>query len=368
MTDLTPAPDHESRPHHFGPGFQLRAQLVMALAFIALTIFTLGRFREAVVWGAILATVCWPIQSWIKARLPRRHADTVAPLGIVFAILLIFLIPIGAIGVEVANEAEAAHAWVDNAQANGTPEPAWVGKLPYGSAQVSHWWQQNLADPQGEHNMLHKVGADRTLGMARRIGHEMANGTVLFVFSLLILFFLLRSGRHLTDHCLIASHRLFGARGESVMRQIVGSVRGSMAGLVLVGLGEGVLITISYVIAGAPQPLLLGILTAIASMIPMLGSVAVAIAVLLLLAKGTVGAAIAVGVFGMVVLFLADHFVRPVLIGGSTKLPFVWVLLGILGGLETWGLIGLFVGPALMAVTHLLWRIMSRPGMLGARG
>ena len=59
---------------------------------------------------------------------------------------------------------------------------------------------------------------------------------------------------------------------------------------------------------------------------------------------------------GFVTTFIADHFIRPVLIGGATRLPFLWVLLGILGGVETWGLVGLFMGPAIMAALVLLWR------------
>jgi predicted PurR-regulated permease PerM len=61
-------------------------------------------------------------------------------------------------------------------------------------------------------------------------------------------------------------------------------------------------------------------------------------------------------VLGFVVTFVADHFVRPTLIGNATRLPFLWVLLGILGGVETWGLLGLFLGPATMAALMLLWR------------
>jgi predicted PurR-regulated permease PerM len=61
-------------------------------------------------------------------------------------------------------------------------------------------------------------------------------------------------------------------------------------------------------------------------------------------------------VSGMIVLFIADHFIRPVLIGGAARLPFVWVLLGLLGGLETLGFIGLFLGPAIMAALVALWR------------
>ena len=61
-------------------------------------------------------------------------------------------------------------------------------------------------------------------------------------------------------------------------------------------------------------------------------------------------------VIGLVVVGIADHFVRPALIGGATRLPFLWVLIGILGGVETLGLLGLFVGPATMAVLMMLWR------------
>jgi predicted PurR-regulated permease PerM len=69
-----------------------------------------------------------------------------------------------------------------------------------------------------------------------------------------------------------------------------------------------------------------------------------------------VTAAIVIGVLGMIVSFVADHFFRPTLIGNATRLPFLWVLLGILGGVETWGLLGLFLGPAIMAALMLLWR------------
>ncbi len=74
----------------------------------------------------------------------------------------------------------------------------------------------------------------------------------------------------------------------------------------------------------------------------------------------------------MAVTFTADHFVRPVLIGGATKLPFIWVLLGILGGVEAWGLLGLFLGPAIMAALIMMWREWASEGAgeqgAGSRG
>ena len=105
-----------------------------------------------------------------------------------------------------------------------------------------------------------------------------------------------------------------------------------------------------------PHPVLLGLLTSVATMIPFGAPLVFILAAVLLLAQGAVGAAVGIVVFGFTLVAVADHVIRPVLISGPTKLPFIWVLFGILGGLETWGLLGLFVGPAIMASLVLLWR------------
>jgi predicted PurR-regulated permease PerM len=112
----------------------------------------------------------------------------------------------------------------------------------------------------------------------------------------------------------------------------------------------------AYFLLGVPHPLLLGSLTAVAAMIPFGAPLIFVLAALLVVVAGSPGAAIAVLVIGTVVMFVADHFIRPALIGGATRLPFLWVLIGILGGVETLGLLGLFVGPATMAVLIMLWR------------
>jgi len=108
------------------------------------------------------------------------------------------------------------------------------------------------------------------------------------------------------------------------------------------------------------------LLTAVAAMIPFGAAVLFAIAALMLIGQGAVGWAIAIVVIGLIVVGIADHFVRPYLIGGSTRLPFLWVLIGILGGVESLGLLGLFVGPATMAMLILLWRdyIEGAPAVL----
>ena len=153
-----------------------------------------------------------------------------------------------------------------------------------------------------------------------------------------------------------AGDRLFGSAGERVGYQAILSIRGIIDGLVLVGIGEGAVMAVAYLLLGVPNPLLLGALTAVAAMIPFGAAVLLVIAAALLLAQGSAGGAIAVIVIGLIVVGIADHFIRPILIGGATRLPFIWVLIGILGGVESFGLLGLFIGPATMAVLIMLWR------------
>jgi predicted PurR-regulated permease PerM len=129
---------------------------------------------------------------------------------------------------------------------------------------------------------------------------------------------------------------------------------------VLVGLAEGVLLGIGYQFAGVPSAVLWAAATGVLAIIPFGAPLAFgAVAFLLLYQGNTMGAAAIVG-WGAVVLFVADHFVRPTIIGNATKLPFLAVLLGILGGVETLGLIGLFVGPVVMTLFVTLWHEEKR--------
>jgi predicted PurR-regulated permease PerM len=200
---------------------------------------------------------------------------------------------------------------------------------------------------------------------SRLIGIGLLHRSVVFAFTLLALFFLIRDRDIVVAQARTMSDRLLGSTGERIGQQALLSVRGTIDGLVLVGIGEGAVMALVYVLLGVPHPLLLGAATAIAAMIPFGAAVMFVIAALLLLAQGAIGAAIAVVVIGLIVVAIADHFLRPVLIGSATRLPFLWVLLGILGGVEALGLLGLFVGPATMAVLVMLWREFVAPEGVG---
>lgn len=331
------------------------ARILLAIGLTLLGLYVLQGFVRALLWAGILAIATWPLYKSVQLRFPRRH-DVLLPLLFTLGTTLVFLVPLAIIVIQLGDEARQATAWVVGAREHGVPVPDWLGHLPVYREQAIAWWTDNLAQPESARALIGRLDRTELLHMGRVFGAQLVRRAVLFGFAVVTLFFLFRDGDRLADRLLLASGRLFGPQAEPLAKQIVASIHGTVDGLVLVGIGEGALLGIGYALAGAPHPALLGVATAIAAVVPMGAPIVLAIASALVLVTGsTVAAALLFGA-GMAAIFIADHALRPVLIGGATRLPFLWVLLGILGGVETFGLLGLFLGPAVMAALILLWR------------
>lgn len=345
-------------------GAQGRAGLAAAGLLVLAGLWTLHEFLPALVWAVIVAVGLWPVFDRLRRRWP-RHGRTLLPALAVLAVLLLFVIPLTLVAVPVAEDAHAAAAFVEKARREGVPAPAILDSLPYGG-RLTALWRDNLGQPGRIDAFASGAVQGDLVRFGRRVGAEALHRTVLLGFMLLALFLLLRQVDGVVGQLRVACRRAFGPAGERVARQMIRSVHGTVNGLVLVGLAEGALMTVVYFAVGAPHAALFGLFTAILAMVPFGAAAAFAVAALVLLAAGKVAGAAVVAVVGGAVTFTADHFFRPVLIGGTTRLPFLWVLLGILGGVTAFGLLGLFVGPAVLAALILLWRewVGSEPGPL----
>jgi predicted PurR-regulated permease PerM len=342
------------------PGSGARSQriagIVLAAALVLLGLWILHRFLAALAWATILAIALWPLY-WRLARAfsPRGHR-ILAPLVVTLLVGLVLIVPLLYVAFELARESGSFVRYIGEVRDSGLPMPPWLPRLPGVGYQIAGWWQANLSDPQMIHELFGRIFKRIPAESASRLGGEVVHRLIIFGFTLLTLFFLFRDGATLSRQLLGLSHRVLGPRGEQVARHMIAAVHGTVTGLVLVGLAEGVLLGFAYVLAGLPHPVPIAALTGVLAVIPFGAPVAFCAAGLYLLAQGsTVAAATVVG-FGFLVVFVADHFVRPFLIGGAARLPFLWVLLGILGGLETFGLLGLFLGPVVMAALVSLWR------------
>lgn len=332
------------------------ARVVLAIALVGLGAWILHRFLAALAWAGVLAIALWPLYRRLARALPGDKARILAPLVVTLSVGLIFTVPFIYVAIEGAREIHIVVQFLGEAQHNGIPVPEWMAQLPVVGRALDEWWRTNLSDPNAAQELLGRLNPRSLASSARFYGAEIVHRLIIFGFTLLTLFFLLRDGASFSRQLLRISDRLLGSDGERMGRHMVQAVLATVNGLVLVGLGEGALIGIAYIVAGLPHAVSVAALTGVLAVIPFGAPLAFGAAALYLAATGSTIAGAAVFCFGLVIVFIADHAVRPVIIGGAARLPFLWVLLGILGGLETLGIIGLFLGPAIMAALISLWR------------
>jgi predicted PurR-regulated permease PerM len=339
------------------PSSQRIARLVVTLALAALGVWILWDFLPALIWATVFAIATWPLYGrFVRVVALGEAGPVAAPLLFTLLIGMLFLVPLAFAAVALGREALSLARALPDLEEGGVPLPAWLGELPRVGSYVAQWWQANLADPHSASALLGRLDRGVLIDWTRLVGIQLVRRSTVLVFTLLTLFFLYRDGLRLVRDLEALVAQLVGPSGRRVGVQMVLAVRGTVNGLVLVGIAEGLILTIAYILLDLPHPALFGAFTAVLAMIPFGAPVIFGIAALTLLAQSGLAPALVLLAVGSLVVFVADHFVRPVLIGGAVKLPFLWVLLGILGGLEGFGLIGLFLGPAVMAALIALWR------------
>jgi predicted PurR-regulated permease PerM len=329
------------------------ARTVLIIAVVGVGVWMLRHFLPALAWAAVLAIATWPL----RARLARQGiGETTIALVLTLIVGIVLVLPLIGIAVEGAREGGGLMRWVHELRQNGIGTPDWVSQLPFVGNSAAAWWQTNLADPEAARALFGRAESGGVVAFTRAFGIQLLSRLTILVFTLLALFFLYRDAHGVIEEAQAIAERLFGPPLRRLGKDTVEAVRGTVNGLVLVGLAEGVLLGIAYLLAGLPHPVLLGLATAVLATVPFGAPLVFVGGSLLLFVQSQTTAAIALLVFGSVLVFVADHFVRPVLIGSSTRLPFFWVLLSIFGGLETFGLIGLFLGPAIMSILMTMWR------------
>jgi predicted PurR-regulated permease PerM len=338
------------------PPAQMRARLVVATGFVIIGLWILHDFLPALAWAVVLAIALWPLYRRLLRVLPERRTRVAAPLLLTLAIGVLFVAPLAMLGAAIARETHFFIGLIVSARHSGLAVPEWIADLPLVGPSIADWWRTNLSDPIMAEALFGRLTPRMIAESARQYGGEIAHRVVIFLFTLLTLFFLFRDGTRLAEQLRGLSNRLVGARGEVIARHMIDAVHGTVTGLVLVGFAEGVVLGVVYVAVGLPYPASIGALTGVLAVIPFGAPVIFTIAAIYMVSVGKAIGGIVIFVAGMIVLFVADHFIRPVLIGGAARLPFLWVLMGLLGGLETFGIIGLFLGPAIMAALIALWR------------
>jgi predicted PurR-regulated permease PerM len=322
---------------------------------VALAGYIAQIFIVPLVWAGIIAIATWPIYKKLETWWRGRQTLVATVLTLLFSVIVV--IPLLMFMTIIVHEARVFIRYLIEVNSTGVPIPVWLKNLPMMGDSMNEFWQDKLAKPQGLSEFLSSSHSSLLTmsGILKSIGLQIAHRAITFGFAVICLFFFYRDGEKLAAQIDSLGHHCLHHRWSLYAHKLPKAITATVVGVVLVGIAVGVIMGISYAIAGVQFSALLGGLTALLAMIPFAAPVIFGMVSLILLMQGSVVAAITILTLGAIVMFVADHFVRPILIGNATRLHFLAVFFGILGGVETLGLIGLFIGPVIMVLFSTLW-------------
>jgi predicted PurR-regulated permease PerM len=320
------------------------------LALLAAALWVMQPFLVPIVWAGILAYVTWPLFRAVRrhTRRPKLSAGlftgTVAlGVGIPVAWLLV------ALASEATHLIGLSREWVDA----GAPLPEWVMTRPWLAGRVTELRDNAIVDPTAVLRYVTRY-ASQVSGRLVDVAGGLATNVFKFAITVLSLFFFYLDGERLGAYAGRLLRIAFPSAPQ-VLEHVGGVVRAVVFGLIGTAIVQGVLAGIGFALFGVPSPVALGALTFVGSFIPAGPMLLWIGAAVWLLVSGNVPAAIGMAVYGLLLISSIDNVLRPLLIsGGQVPIHFLVVFFGVLGGLASFGMLGLFLGPVLLSVTVAL--------------
>jgi predicted PurR-regulated permease PerM len=339
----------------FRGGPQRLARIALAIALALLATWMLWAFLPALAWAGVLAVATWPLYNRCHPHIGRTWTATLLVLGLAVGLL----VPIYIFGAEAVREAAVALEWLQNLKSKNAAPPDWLLKIPLIGIYLSGWLKTFISTWPREISAGPNIATIAEWGQL--LGAQLIWRFLTLFIALVILFCIYRDGDSFLGQASTVIDRLFGRAVQRLVMNMTATVRETVNGSLLIAVGEGIAFGIGYAICGLPHPALLGALTGVLAIVPFGAPLVIGIAALILFIQSSPIAAIGLVIFGSFVIVVADHVLRPLLIGGAARLPFIWILLGIFGGTSSFGLVGLFLGPAIVAAIVALWRDLATP-------
>jgi predicted PurR-regulated permease PerM len=334
----------------------LRRLLTVALlgGLVLLGVRVIDPFIVPIVWAAILAYVSWPAYSWVLRRSGGRI--NLASLILTTLVSAAVIVPLAWLAVVLRIELVHTYHELQILFAGGAATlPPAVLKLPWIGEQLRDLSERVAQDPHALGFELRKI-TDRSFDQVARVLGDVGRNAVKLGMTVLSLFFVFRGGERFAAQVQRALEQVLGPRVDNYLAAIGQTVKAVIYGLGLTALLQGLLAGIGYWVAGVGAPIFLAALTTLCGLIPFATPLLWGGVGAWLILTGHTAAGAGVLIWGALVLFWTDHFVRPLLISRGAQIPFIIVLFGVLGGLAAFGLVGLFLGPVILAVLLAVWR------------
>ncbi len=346
--------DREERSSLVGPISAARWLLVIVLLA---GIYFFHGFIVPVLAALVIGFASWPLYRRLLRLVGgnRTMGATLALLLVVFFIIT----PISLTAVYAIKEIRIWAGWAIEANAAGAPVPQWLAGIPIIGEQVGEQWQRYISHPGGLGELVQIVSGSNIGSIYRGllvVGTSAFQWFLTLLFMLITLFFVYRDGEALVAQLDRLGERILPTRWERVSRIVPLTISSTVTGMTIIAIGEGVVLGVAYWLAGVPSAVTLGLITGVMALIPGGAPLSFTLVSVYLIASGSTGAGVALFIWGTTELFIVDKTLRPKLVGGPIKLPFLPTFFGLIGGVKTMGFLGLFVGPVLMALLVAIWR------------
>jgi predicted PurR-regulated permease PerM len=323
---------------------------VVVLGLLCLLI--LRPFISAALWAVILCFTTWPLFLRLEALLGGRRALSALIATLLLAAIIV--VPVVILGATLADNVSSLIKAGQKLILQGPPSPPdWVANIPLIGSHVGDYWNYlNESSSVRLQELARLLPAAKTIIL--RGGSAIAAGIFQIALSLMIAFFLYRDGHAAANQLHAALHRLAGERGDRLLDLAGATIRAVVYGVLGTALLQGVVAAIGFAIAGVPGSVSLGFVTFVMSFLPGGPLIVAAPAAFWLYRQGSMVWATFIMAWGLMVIML-ENVVKPLLIsrGGST--PMILVMLGVLGGALAFGVIGMFLGPTLVALGYSLF-------------
>jgi predicted PurR-regulated permease PerM len=326
---------------------------VLAIGGLILaSVWILRPFLAPVIWATMIVVSTWPVMLAIQGRLWNRRWLAVTAMTLV--LLLVFVAPFSAAIGTIVSHADEIASWAKGLRGVKVPvAPDWVAKAPFVGERAAALWNEYAAKGVEDLDELVAPYAGRVVRwfVAEVGGFGLVS--VQFLLTVVIASIMYAVGESWGAWVRRFGRRLAGERGDEVVQLAGKAIRGVALGVVLTAFIQAILGGIGLWIAGVPFA---AVLTAVMFMLAVaqIGAVPVLVCALVWLwFQGATGWFIALLVWTIIVGSL-DNVLRPILIRKGADLPLLLIFAGVIGGLIAFGLLGLFVGPVILAVAYTL--------------
>ena len=335
------------------PWFRRLLVAGLILGIVLLTFSVIRPFLVPLIWGAILAYVAWPAH--LRMLKVFRGRPTLAALATTALVTVIIVVPLVWMILLLRVEAMSGYAEVQAFLASQPELPPALRDLPGVGAWLQDVLHQLSSDPTQIRRQFMVLLEESSIEMTRLIGGVGRNVAKLF-FAVLSMFFLLRDGPRLLREARAILEGILGPTVRDYLDAVGATTQAVVYALMLGALAQGTVAGIGYAIFGIKAPILLGAVTAVVALVPFGAPLIWGSLSIWLLVTGNILQGTGLALWGVMLVSWVYNIVRPLVISNATQMPFLIVVFGVLGGVLAFGLVGLFIGPVLLAVSLAIWR------------